>query len=167
MAGNIVEISDFIGSAFIQRGKFTTPRFDDIRDEWTNTFLYELLGAELGKLFIADLVNGIPQTQIFIDLYDAFVKDDGLEVRESKGIKDMIKQIIWFYYARNNGASVELTGNNIDLGENSDISTDNFSLVKNYNKGIDTAKSIQWFICDNLGVYPVYNGQDLNYAIPI
>ena len=115
MAGNIIEISDCIGSTFIQKGKFTDDRFDDIRDEWTNTFLYEMLGAELGKLFIDDLVAGVPDDPIFKDLYDPFVEDDGREVRESKGIKDMIKQIIWFYFARNNSFVVELTGNNADL----------------------------------------------------
>ena len=167
MAGNMVEISDFIGSAFIQKGKYTTPRFDDIRDEWTNHQIYQLLGAVLGKLFIANLdANGVPEDARFKSIYNPFVLDENSRVLESRGIKYMIKHTVWFYYARDNNVNVELTGNNADLAENAELSTDGFFLVKNFNKGVRTGRAIQEFIRDNLVTYPEYNGQVLEFAIP-
>ena len=35
-----------------------------------------------------------------------------------------------------------------------------FGLAEHYNTGIDSYKSIQWFICDNSSTYPEYKGQD-------
>ena len=166
MAGNIVEISDFIGSVAIQEGKFTTPNFDDIRDEWTNHHIRQLLGAELGNLFIASLVNGVPSAGRFKTIFDPFSEDINSFVNESLGIKYMIKVIIWFYFARNNNVDVQLTGNVSSLAENSESSTDGFNLVRNYNKGIRTGRAIQRFIRDNSATYPEYKGQRLLYTTP-
>ena len=85
---SIVSLSDFIGSLQLQQDNFTEDRFNSIRDEWEPQFIYKLLGAELGGLFLADLdANGVPITARFTDIYEAFQLDYNCEVIKSIGIK--------------------------------------------------------------------------------
>lgn len=173
---NVVEISDFIGSAQLPQGKFST-KFNSIRDEFENSYIYKLLGADLGALFIADLdANGVPQTARFTDIYDAFQEDIDITTTwpyvygsmvESKGIKFYIKMIVWFYAARNNALVVGLATNSTFKSENSELNTDGQSLARNYNKAIETGRAVQWYINDNLSTYPEYNGQYLDFVTGI
>ena len=167
---NIIEISDCIGSQNIQKGKFTTPIFDDIRDEQTNPFLYQVLGATLGDLFLTNFNAATPTTldPRFQVIYDALVSEtsSGTPVI-SKGIKDMVKNVVWFYFARDNNVQIALTGNTSTLSENSNQNADGLNLGKNYNKAIDTGIAIQWYINQNSATYPEYKGQYLDYVVGI
>jgi hypothetical protein len=172
----ILNILDFTGTAQLQIDTQTETKFDVIRDERENSYIYELLGAELGGLFIADLdINGVPVTARFLDIYNAFAEDittgvypdwcNGAVV-ESKGIKYFLLNIVWFYFARNNQMLVTAGGNMSAASQNSTPNNDSFALVRMYNKSIDTGKAIQWSICENSATYPEFNGQYLNYNIP-
>ncbi len=169
--------TDFTGTAQLQFDTQTEAKFDVIRDEREAEYIYQLLGAELGKLFIADLdANGVPLTARFTAIYDAFVEDIGTtsfynwpgmeSIAESKGIKYFLKNIIWFYFARNNQMLVTAGGNKSAASQNSEPNNDSFALARMYNKSIDTAHAIQWYIYDNSATYPEYNGQFLEYIIP-
>lgn len=181
---DIVEIADMLGTVQLQEDDCTEDLFNEIRDEWQDTYIYKLLGAELGKLFLADLDANSPTTLSprFQAIYDKFVVDveecfsfsyygysvySG-KIVQSKGIKDYIKYVIWFYFARNNNVIISLAGNKLSVGENSEPSADGFNLVRNYNKAIDTGRAIQWYVCNNEDghEYPEYNGTVLDYAIP-
>ena len=164
---NIVEITDFVGAEQVQQGKFSTKKFDPIRDEYTDPFIRQVLGATLGNLFIANFNAATPTTldARFQVIYDAFQDDSTGYVIESKGIKFMVKAVVWFYYARTNNMNVSISGNNSQVGQNSVPLSDGIFLAQNYNKGIVTAKAIQWYIEQNSATYPEYKGQDLNYVI--
>ncbi len=164
---NIVEISDFIGAAKIQKGTFNTDPFNSIRDEFSDDYIYRLLGVELGDLFLADLdANGVPQTARFITIFNAIKQDrDNGGILNSKGIKYYITMIVFFFYARNNNIAISLAGNKVTVSENSNNLVDQTKLVSDYNKGIDTAKAIQIFINEDSATYPEYNGQHLDYVI--
>jgi len=170
--------TDFTGTAQLQFDTQTEAKFDVIRDERESTYIYQLLGAELGALFIADLdANGVPVTVRFLDIYNAFAEDIGTTtfynwpgidtIAESKGIKYFLKNIIWFYFARNNQMLVSAGGNKSASSQNSTPNNDSFALARMYNKSIDTGHAIQWYICDNSATYPEYNGQFLEYIIPM
>ena len=166
---NIIEISDCVGSADIQQGTFTTPGFDSIRDEFTDEYIYKLLGVTLGELFLADLdVNGVPQTAPYTTIYEPIKQDlNNGQVLYSKGIKYYITQIIWYYYVRNNNLEVSLSGNNNSLSENSSNDVDPSVLTKNFNKAITTGEAIQYYINDNSSTFPDYNGQHLDRLIAL
>ena len=166
---NIVTISDFEGSFQIQSDTRTTARFNLVRDEYQNEFIYTMMGAELGALFLADLDgSGVPQTAIYLSLYNAFQEDTdfGALVR-SRGIKEAVKAYVWFFFARNNNHLITTSGNTVKRSENADVSIDPFYLAQNFNKAIETAHAIQWYINENLSDYPTYNGQELEYMIGI
>lgn len=164
---NIVTISDFVGSVQLQYDTRTEAKFNYIRDENEASIIYELLGAELGALFIADLDgNGVPQEARFLSIYNAFADDTGYgAVVESKGIKFYVKNIIWYFFARQNNHLITTSGNTVKKSENADVSVDPFFLAQNYNKSIRTGQAIQWYINENLSDYPEYQGQELHYMI--
>jgi hypothetical protein len=162
---NLVTISDFEGSFQLQVDTRTTAKFNLIRDEYQNDFIYDLLGADLGALFLADLdANGVPQSAIYEAIYEPFTEDTSYgQVVRSKGIKEAVKAIVWYHFVRQNNHLVTTSGNTVKRSENADVSTDPFYLAQNYNKAIESGYAIQWYINENLSDYPEYNGQELEY----
>lgn len=162
---NIVTISDFVGEVQLQQDNTTTAKFNYIRDEHTNAYLYKLLGVDLATLFIADLNgSGVPVTARFLSIYNAFASDtDYGAIVQSRGLKFFVKGIVWYFYARQNNHLITTAGNTVKRSENADVSTDPFFLAKNFNSAIETGHAIQWYINDNLSTYPEYNGQELHY----
>lgn len=164
MGNPIVKIADFVGSVQIQQDDDTNGLFEAVRNEYADTFVRQMLGVELGNLFLADIgVNGLPVAARFLTIFNAIQEDFGGSIIESKGIKDMLKNIVFYYFARQNNTKITLSGNVTAVGENSKPTSDNFYLARFYNYGIDTAKTIQWYITQNLDVYPEYNGQEFRY----
>lgn len=164
MGNPIVKIPDFIGSVAIQQDDDTTAIFNAVRDEYADKFIREMLGVVLGNLFLADInVSGVPVTPRFLTIFNPIQEDFGGSVIESKGVKDMLKNIIFYYFARQNNTKITLSGNVTAVGENSKPTSDNFYLARFHNYAIDTAKTIQWYITQHLDVYPEYNGQEFRY----
>lgn len=163
---SLISISEFNGEYQLQIDNATTTKFNFVRDNHETTYIYKLLGVELGKLFIADLnVSGVPVTARFLAIYNVFAEDSDYGIIQSKGMKQFIKGILWFYYARNNRYIIATGGNKVNKDQNSDELTDGLVLARIYNDSVKTADAIQWYICDNLDVYPEYNGQDLDFVI--
>lgn len=162
---NLVEISDFTGSFTIARDTYTKAIFDEVRDEYQFKLIYQMLGGELGQLFIADLdANGVPQTSRFTDIYNAFNTDGSCGLYVSEGIKKMVIAYVYFYWVSENNTKVGITGNTNNKGENSDIIPTIGWMVKRFNRAIATAKNIQWYIGQNSSDYPEYEGVELEYT---
>lgn len=164
---NIITISDCTGDTQLQKDTSTVAKFNIIRDAHDKSYIYKLLGAELGTLFIASLDgNGVPVGARYLAIYNAFAQDaDYGKVVESKGIKFFLSNIIWFYYARQNNVVISTGGNKAKKSENSDQNADGFLLGRNYNAAINTSRAIQWYIVQNIATYPEYKGQRLKFMI--
>lgn len=166
----IVQIEDFTGRYQVAKDALSKKNLQYYIDELENCLLYDLLGAELGTLFIADLdVNGVPQTQRFIDIYNSFAIDDDKycdTIRISKGIKEYLIACIYFDYARNSNTYNSQLGNKSSSTENSEYAGNLIhDLSQRYNKGIATAKEIQWYCeCYKPEDYPEFNGGELDYT---
>lgn len=167
MAYPIIKISDFeAGELMLQQNNNVEAEFNSVRDEHAGPFLRSVLGAALGNLFIADIgTNGVPTTTRFTNLFNAFQEDYGCSVIESKGIKQMLKEAIWYFYARQNNTVISGVGNRQAAAENSTPTSDNFYLARIHNSAIDTGKAIQWYILEHIDNYTEYNGQELRYVI--
>ena len=160
---NIIEIADFAGTQYsLTEQKYIS--YQNYLDKYEKRFLVNLLGADLYDLFIADLVSGVPQTQRFIDIYDAFAIDDNNSVRYSEGMKVAALQYVYFYAVRD--LSVKKTNTGV-VFNNNEVSTGPFysgyNIVEAYNEAIKNAKEIQWYICDNDELYPEENVQLFKY----
>jgi len=160
---NIIQIADFAGTQYsLPEQKYIS--YQNYLDKYEKQFLTNLLGAELYGLFIADLVSGVPQTQRFIDIYNAFSIDDNNCVRYSEGLKVATLQFVYFYAVRDLSVKKTNTGvvfNNNEVSEGPVYS--GYNIVEAYNEAIKNAKEIQWYICDNDEVYPEENVQLFEY----
>lgn len=159
----ITQNTDYVGEFQITQDKFSTKKLNTYINRYELTYLNRLLGCELAKLFIADLnPSGVPTDQRFIDIYDIFCKMIACELEESAGIKEMLLGFIYFEYVKNNNSFVGTSGNKSSETENSNEAG---SLVHNvyarYNLSIETYSAIQAYICDNMTVYPEFEGVKL------
>jgi hypothetical protein len=142
--------------------KLTEDRLQIFIDTFQKNYLQDLLGCELYDLYIADLNGtGDPQTQRFIDIYNAFCLDEDKCQRQvrSIGIFEMNKRFIYFEWERQNKTKNSQTGpvvNQNEVSREADFSE--AGLYRIYNEAVKTYQAIEWFICDNLTVYPEYNG---------
>ena len=161
--------TDFTGFYQISNGN---PHQDVKIDEYIadnqEEFLTDLLGCDLYALFIADLVNDVPQTQRFIDIFNAFCVDDsgcGTQIR-SKGMKVMLKGFTYFNIVRNSDFFNTISGNvKNEFSNSAHVSTVEMGINERYNVALGTYRAIQWFICENDTIYPEYNGMSKNVQI--
>ncbi len=158
----ILKVTDFTGEYYIAQDCYTD--LTDYIVKYERYYLLRLFGAELYKLFIADLVDGIPQTSRFIDIYQPFALDDDHCLRDSEGIKAMLKEFVYYHILLEQPNIKTTTGTVKMQNENSSMSTYDFNIIEAYNKGVENYKTIQWFICDRDEDYPEENMQLLDYT---
>ncbi len=161
---SIVANTDFTGEYSISQSCFDS--LDEYITLYEKFYLVRLLGADLYSLFIADLTATtpqVPQTAIYLDLFNPFEIDEGSCLFISEGIRVMLKQFIYFHYVRDLSYKKDITGVVINNPENG-VSTpyNGYNLVESYNRGIDNYHTLRWYICDNSTDYPDENGVLIN-----
>lgn len=127
--------------------------------------LQELFGLDLYTLFIADLVAGVPQTQRFIDVFDAFYDDTDAVAgwccgsSRSEGIKKMLMRFIYFEFTREQHIQNTSTGP-IKPDRNNAISATGpeIGLITKYNKGVGSYQAIARKMILDSTTYPEYKG---------
>jgi len=162
----ILQTSDFKAEYAIVKDSFSDLQL--YIDKYEKYYLLRMFGAELYALFIADLTLAtpqVPQAAIYLNVFNAFQSDEDGWFRISEGIKSMLIQLIYFHFMREH--AYEKTKSGV-VTHQSELSTTNsykgFNLIDSYNEGITNYKEIQWYIVDNLTVYPKFNGLDLTFA---
>ncbi len=167
---NIVDISDFSsGRNSIATNRFQTDNLEEYITEQQDDVLFTILGNELQDLFIADLdVNGVPQTQRFIDIYNTLVVEVHGDEFKSKGMKEMLKGIIHFRYVADQLATQNTTGVDRSQNENSTpVNSLGYDFYTRCNNSIEMSWVIQHYICQNTDVYPEYNGKRIELVLPL
>lgn len=127
-------------------------------------YLTLLLGADLYTTFIGDLnaaTPQVPQSAIYLAIYNPFDIDDSSCVRTSEGMRLMLIQLIYFHFVRdqvyNNSPIGMVKGTSSTSGQ----PTYQDNLVESYNRGVRNFHEIQWYICENDADYPTENVQPL------
>lgn len=159
--GILINKSDFIGDYALVKSNT-----DDINlfiEKYEKEILMQLLGSDLLVLFQADLVAHVPVTQIYLDIYNAFVKEVGGWKVESAGMKDMCLAYVYFYYLRKLPIKASMNGAVVNETENSQQSNKMFLITK-YNEAIKTFKHIRYYIKYYDQVYPTFAGVSKEYA---
>ena len=127
--------------------------------------LQDLLGKELYDLFIADLDGGdipeAPQTQRFIDIYNAIYEDETIIIR-SEGMLAMLRIFIWFEWTKQTGMQntpVGMIKNEFENGTN--LSNVNAGIESTYNRAIKSYRAIVDYIIINSTTYPEYGSKGI------
>ena len=145
--GILITSADFTGDNDIATDVYTTVDMDAAISEYESKLLYELLGIELYDLFVADLVNKVPQTAKYLTIYNAFVKEIDDVMVFSLGMKKMLVKWVYFQYVRTQPQTNTIEGNTEAQGTVNKPSAMSYtSLVLEYNKMISTFKAIQTYI---------------------
>ena len=174
-------------SDFSEKGKYYIPfntklcgsvqELQAYIDRYEKRYLIDLLGCELSELFIADLVDGVPASPIYQDLYNEICEDltqgfdsfyyghCGCKPKRiiSRGIKSMLQGFIFFQYMRDQPNAKGLTGVNKQKAENSEmVPFGTWGISEYYNESIEDYQNIQYYIYENKENYPSFNGVKKN-----
>ena len=154
------------GKYELHTGMYEQAKINAYIDKYERVYLIKLLGVDLFNLFVADLVNNVPQSQKYLKLYNSFEYDNAnCDIVISEGMVEMVKGLIYFQYLKDQTNQIAVSGNVRPLGENSEnVSTLNSMIYTRYNEAIKTYKAIQRYICDYSGEYTEYNGIGLHLA---
>ena len=161
--GILVTKSDFVGVYAIP--KTINDNIDAFINEYEEQYLIDLLGVELCDLFKADLVNKIPQTDIYLKIYNKFIEVIGCYSYTSIGLKNMLLGYLYFEITRDNNTKNTSSGQVNNVVETS-VRSGNAMLFKKHNDSIKTHKVIQEYILNNLSLYPTFKGIIKQYSSP-
>ena len=158
--GILINSDDFkTGDTIIAGDAFTIAKITSAISVHEQQILSELLGVELCALFINDLVSGVPASAIYLDIYNAFIKQDEKFLYYSIGMKELVKKWVRFHFVRTQPQTNTIQGNTTSPGTIATPSIMSFTtLVLDYNIMIESYNSIQYFIEQNLEDYPTYKG---------
>jgi hypothetical protein len=163
----IIKTTDFVGIYAISQNSNSTTVLQSYIDKYETLYIYDLLGKELGDLFLADISPAYsnPATAKYLTINNSLSIDFINNEVRSNGIKEMLIGFIYFEYVRKNTVKNTLVGNIIAANEVSTQSDwNNTNIYFNYNEAVRTYNSIQIYIEQNLGNYPEYNGNIKKYT---
>ena len=130
-------------------------------------YIYDVMGKTLGDLFIADLVNGVPQTAKYLTIFNPFHFVEGDTTYSNIGLKEILKYFVYFEYTSSQTVINQSGGNQGILTE---ASTPEGLIKKGeiiYNRAVDNTTNLQCYLIDNSTDYPDFAGQMLDPISPI
>jgi hypothetical protein len=123
-----------------------------------------MLGKSLYDLIIANLVNGVPTSAIYLTIFNPLYVDSYINGEsESNGIKEMLLGFIYYHYTLDETQKQTSTGVTSPKGENSEGVNLNSVTISRFNENVQSYKTIQSYIQQNSSDYPTFNGKDLKY----
>lgn len=157
---SLIIADDFTGKYEVHISQFTADKLQEYIDRYETSILNKLLGVELYNLFIANIVSPTP-LPIYNKIFLPFIEQtDCGEILESKGMKDLLTGMIYFYYVRDQYTQMSTLGAVKNKGENSESTTYVMSgLNARWNEAVETYDAIQRYIELNKSVdYPTFKG---------
>lgn len=149
-------------------------------EQYEKKYLIQLLGSELSKLFIADLVDQVPVDPIYLEIYNPIQEDltkTNFSYSEycgcqndilcTRGMKFMIMGFVFFEYMRDQPFQKDLTGVNRGDAENArEVLPSEWGLYQYYNESISDYQQIQYYILLNKENYTLFNGMKKRTTSP-
>jgi hypothetical protein len=161
---SIVLNSDFVGKYELTLSDFTEPLIDTYITKYEKHYLVKMLGKTLYDLFIANLVNGVPTSAIYLTIFNPLYVDSYINSEsESNGIKEMLLGFIYYHYTLDAQQMQTSTGVTSPKGENSEGVNLNSITISRFNENVQSYKTIQSYIQQNSSDYPTFNGKELKY----
>jgi len=105
----ITQISDYIGYFKLAKNQYTTEQLQSYIDRFEEFVLRDLLQCDYDE-FIADLVDGVPTSAKWLDLYNKFYLCDECGEFFSLGIKDMVSCYVFYNYSKDSYIQSTITG---------------------------------------------------------
>lgn len=157
----IITTTDFIG-------EYTVPstRYSDLDlyiNKYSKLYLERLFGVNLYNLFNADLVEGVPQENRFLTVFNALSYDKDGCVYQSEGIKMMLVEFVYYHFIVESQLYNTSTGTMSTDSELSKPKPYANNIISAYNKAVSNSRVIQLYILDNDEEYEEENIQEISY----
>lgn len=183
----ITAASNYTGFTAVALNDYNTTQLAAYITKYETFYLLDLLGQELYDLFVADLNgSGVPQSARFLAIYNALTIDDpfydknykpfqkygsywfgttgnAYKQLKSEGIKEMLKNFIWFHWSRDQRFQGQQAGVNIQIQETSREAISNeFAMVieQRFNNAVASYQAIRVYMQTNLATYPELKGEE-------
>lgn len=155
----IISQSNFTGKFNISSDDYSKDIIDEYIDKYEEKYLIDLLGVDLFKLFKADITDGVPVTQKYIDIFDPFLEVvDDCPLR-SEGMIEMLKGFLYFEIVRDLKYKNTVTGVAANSNETTrEVTFDEGNIYGRYNDAIANYQAIQRYIIDRDDDYPEFKG---------
>ena len=166
---DVLTISDFdLGKNSIATNTYQDNQLQWYIDKYEKHYLLLLLGVEEYDRFINDLVAGVPVSPEWVVIFDPLTETIGRQLVTSRGMKEMLKGLIYFHYVRDNMVKQTTTGNVRTSSENGEnISSTSALIQSRFNDSISDFKNIQLYIHNNDSNYPDWYYSELGYSLHI
>ena len=155
----ILTIQDFEGVNRVPQGQYSN--LQEYIDTYELVYLQKMLGDELTDLFIADLLNGVPQTDVYENIYSPFSLVLRGCVYRSFGLKEVLKGFINFHYRKDLEQQGTTVGTKIAKSENSENFTRSVKKLTVYNNSVRQYHAIQAYIIEKKSDYEKFKGEEL------
>ena len=143
----ITKISDYNGYFKLAKNIHNTVEFQAYIDRFEEIVLRELFQCDYDE-FIADLVDGVPQSPKWLDLYNKFYDCDNCNDYFSQGIKDMLLCFVFYNYSRESYIQHTITGTVKVKGSSSEsLGSQNSRDFFIYNQHVTTFNAIMRKAC--------------------
>lgn len=149
---SILKLTDF------ENGPLTIPLNGEQETDLTllitdveREYLACLFGKELYIIFKADVDanGGVPVLSRFVKVFEAFLEQPDSVLHDSKGIKEMLKGIVYYEWTKDMPTRLATVGIKKTLGENSEnVGAIAHDITIKYNRAIRTYCEIQWYMSD-------------------
>lgn len=153
----LTNISDYIGYFALAKNTHTNDDLQAYIDRFEDQALKMLLQCEYDN-FIADLVDGVPQSAKWLNIYDSFYECDSCGIDyESKGLLDLIKSFVFYNYSIESNVTNTILGTVKQRGSASDVVGNQFTRnYRVYNQFVYSYNAIMWKMKESDEVYDLY-----------
>lgn len=157
--GILIDATDFLtNKSPIAQNNKTIDKLNAFIAAYEKTYLIQLLGVDLYALFAADLVSQVPQSAIYLTIYNSFNKEINSCLYSSLGMKEMLLLYIKALFVGTQPVANTPVGSVMNQAEVSELIDESFNQAMLYNEARRTYGSIQVYIMDNTADYPTFNG---------
>jgi hypothetical protein len=162
--GLIVNTTDFVGRYELALNPLLTPKLDDYINQMERSFIYKILGIQLGASFVNDLTNGVPSDSNYLLIFNELFFESSCKAQfHSIGLKSVLLGLIYssvIIESRLTSSALNGVAENSVQGQ---VVTSRTEAFNRYNDSVDSIKAIQRFCSENSDDFLEYNGQKFLY----
>ncbi|HEX4888576.1 MAG TPA: hypothetical protein VFV37_11065 [Luteibaculaceae bacterium] len=161
----MIQTTDFVGKYAIAQNRYTEAELEAYLTT-QNVMVKKILGNDLGTLFLADLSGGVPQTPIYINIFNPFTYVYRDCFVECVGLKEILVQYFYHLYTSEQPIVNQISGN----GKLEQEAT-TFDMMKPYviyNRMVAEIEYLRVYLEQNMATYSTFKRQfEFNYVSAI
>lgn len=159
----LLNVSDFADRYNVAKTTPDTQVIQSFIDLYEKSYIYQVLGVDLGDTVIAYLANPTPADPVLDKIINALAWQDRCgTLYESQGLKNILLGFVYWHYVTESHVQPSATGGvaiqKVETATQSFLSPE---VTNKYNDSARWAKAVQYYCLENSGDYPTFKGQKI------